>query len=423
MSDTVASSSLPLAGIRVLDATSNIAGPFGGAILADLGADVIKIETPSGDPSRSMVPIDGDRSAYFHIVNRNKSAESIDLKSHLGKSLLAELMNNADVFLTNFLPDRLAALDLQPAELMKKFPRLIVGNLSSYGSTGPDASIPGYDGTIQARTGIMHVTGEAEGDPVRAGVSVLDVGGGMWLAIGILAAIVERNKSGKGTLVETSLFETGATWVSYHLSAEQLSGLPSVRSGSGHPTFSPYGIFATGEGVICIGVGSDNIFEKLCTSINRADLISDPRFKMKEEVDQEMYRYYKAINVEVAKLKSLLSLVSSWENELKKLQEKFSKKPKQARSLKNVHELMDEIKQLKLAGKDNPGDRQVGAWQSIRTTPVSAINEAEKVAMARLDVPSEQDWKRVSDAAALIDAYRIQINQFYDSKWRKLKKE
>lgn len=278
MSDSAASSSLPLSGIRVLDATSNIAGPFGGAILADLGADVVKIETPSGDPSRSMVPVDGDRSAYFHIVNRNKSVESIDLKSDLGKSRLAELMNDADVFLTNFLPDRLEALDLQPADLLKKFPRLIVGNLSSYGSTGPDAGIPGYDGTIQARTGIMHVTGEADGDPVRAGVSVLDVGGGMWLAIGILAAIVERNKSGKGTLVETSLFETGATWVSYHLSAEQLSGTPSVRSGSGHPTFSPYGIFATGEGAICIGVGSDNIFEKLCTSIGRAELISDPRF-------------------------------------------------------------------------------------------------------------------------------------------------
>ena len=278
MSDSAASSSLPLSGIRVLDATSNIAGPFGGAILADLGADVVKIETPSGDPSRSMVPVDGDRSAYFHIVNRNKSVESIDLKSDLGKSRLAELMNDADVFLTNFLPDRLEALDLHPADLLKKFPRLIVGNLSSYGSTGPDAGIPGYDGTIQARTGIMHVTGEADGDPVRAGVSVLDVGGGMWLAIGILAAIVERNKSGKGTLVETSLFETGATWVSYHLSAEQLSGTPSVRSGSGHPTFSPYGIFTTGEGAICIGVGSDNIFEKLCTSIGKAELISDPRF-------------------------------------------------------------------------------------------------------------------------------------------------
>jgi crotonobetainyl-CoA:carnitine CoA-transferase CaiB-like acyl-CoA transferase len=278
MSDLAAGKSLTLAGVRVLDATSNIAGPFGGAILADLGADVIKIETPSGDPSRSMVPVDGDRSAYFHIVNRNKSVESIDLKSDLGKSRLAELMSDADVFLTNFLPDRLSALDLQPGDLMKKFPRLIVGNLSSYGSTGPDASAPGYDGTIQARTGIMHVTGEADGDPVRAGVSVLDVGGGMWLAIGILAAIVERNKSGKGTLVETSLFETGATWVSYHLSAEQLSGLPSVRSGSGHPTFSPYGIFTTGDGAICIGVGSDNIFRKLCTLIAREDLTSDPRF-------------------------------------------------------------------------------------------------------------------------------------------------
>jgi photosystem II stability/assembly factor-like uncharacterized protein len=171
------------------------------------------------------------------------------------------------------------------------------------------------------------------------------------------------------------------------------------------------------------GIYTATIKYKDVESSTTIKVISDPRFKMKEEVDQEMYRYYKAINVEVAKLKSLLSLVSSWENELKKLQEKFSKKPKQARSLKNVHELMDEIKQLKLAGKDNPGDRQVGAWQSIRTTPVSAINEAEKVAMARLDVPSEQDWKRVSDAAALIDAYQIQINQFYDSKWRKLKKE
>jgi photosystem II stability/assembly factor-like uncharacterized protein len=171
------------------------------------------------------------------------------------------------------------------------------------------------------------------------------------------------------------------------------------------------------------GIYTASIKYKDVESSTTIKVVSDPRFKMKEEVDQELYRYYKAINVEIAKLKSLMSLVSSWENELKKLQEKFSKKPKQARSLKNVHELMDEIKQLKLAGKDNPGDRQVGAWQSIRTTPVSAINEAEKVAMARLDVPSEQDWKRVSDAAALIDAYRIQINQFYDSKWRKLKKE
>jgi crotonobetainyl-CoA:carnitine CoA-transferase CaiB-like acyl-CoA transferase len=276
MSDS--SPALPLAGVRILDATSNIAGPFGGAVLADLGADVLKIETPVGDPARSMSPIDGDRSAYFHIVNRNKSAESIDLKSDAGKNRLEELLADADVFLTNFLPDRLSALGLDPEQLMVRYPRLIFGNLSSYGTTGPDASAPGYDATVQARTGIMHVTGEPDGNPVRAGVSVLDVGGGMWLAIGILAALVERNLTGKGKLVETSLYETGATWVSYHLSAEQLTGAPSVRSGSGHPAFSPYGIFATKDGTLCIGVGSNNIFAKLCALIGREDLITDQRF-------------------------------------------------------------------------------------------------------------------------------------------------
>ena len=300
MSDS--SPALPLAGIRVLDATSNIAGPFGGAVLADLGADVLKIETPTGDPSRSMSPLDGDRSAYFHVVNRNKDVESIDLKSVEGKARLRKHLGNADVFLTNFLPDRLATLDLDPHTLMSEFPRLIFGNLSSYGSSGPDAQAPGYDATVQARTGIMHVTGEPNGQPVRAGVSVLDVGSGMWLAIGVLAALVERNVTGKGKLIETSLYETGATWVSYHLSAEQLTGNPSKRSGSGHPAFSPYGIFATKEGALCIGVGSNNIFAKLCSLIGREDLVTDSRFAanvdrvanaaiLKQEIEKSLARH------------------------------------------------------------------------------------------------------------------------------------
>ena len=275
---SASSPALPLAGIRVLDATSNIAGPFGGAVLADLGADVLKIETPSGDPSRSMSPLDGDRSAYFHIVNRNKDVESIDLKSNQGKKRLNELLVHSDVFLTNFLPDRLKTLGLNPDSLLTQFPRLIFGNLSSYGTNGPDSMAPGYDATVQARTGIMHVTGEPDGNPVRAGISVLDVGAGMWLAIGVLAALIERNSTGKGKVVETSLYETGATWVSYHLSAEQITGEPSVRSGSGHPAFSPYGIFATGAGTICIGVGSNAIFAKLCTLIGRTDLIENPQY-------------------------------------------------------------------------------------------------------------------------------------------------
>jgi len=269
---------LPLAGIRVLDATSNIAGPFSGAILADLGAEVIKIETPQGDPTRAMAPIDGDRSAYFHVVNRNKSSKSIDLKSPIDRATLDEMLDDCDIFLTNFLQARLEALNLTAETLMRTRPGLIFGNLSSYGGVGPNADTPGYDATIQARTGIMHITGEADGPPVRTGVSVLDIGSGMWLAIGVLAALVKRNQTGHGSIVETSLFETGSLFVSYHVSAQQIHGKPSVRSGSGHPTFAPYGLFSTQEGTLCIGVGNDNIFAKLCRLIHREDLISDPRF-------------------------------------------------------------------------------------------------------------------------------------------------
>ena len=272
-------SQLPLVGVKVLDATSNIAGPWGGAILADLGADVLKIETPLGDPARFMSPIDGDRSAYFHVVNRNKDVITLDLKSDEGKLKLQELLDDCDIFLTNFLPKQLEKFGLLPADLMKLRPRLIVGNLSSYGGSGPSSTWPGYDATLQARTGIMNVTGEKDGEPVRAGVSILDLGAGTWLAMGILAALIKRDRTGIGSLVETSLFETGATWVGYHLSAFELTGNPSVRSGSGHPAFSPYGIFKTSDGSICIGVGNDKIFAKLCTTIDRSDLISNPLYK------------------------------------------------------------------------------------------------------------------------------------------------
>lgn len=277
-------SQLPLEGVTVLDATSNIAGPFGGAILGDLGAKVIKIETPASDAARTMSPVEGDRSAYFHVVNRNKTAVTIDLKSESGRLFLDNLLDSADVLLTNFLPEKLAEYHLTAEELMARRPRLIIGNLSSYGSEGPSSHFPGYDATVQARTGIMHVTGERSGDPVRVGVSVLDVGGGTWLALGILAALIKREKSGVGSVIETSLFETGASWVSYHLSAHQVTGEPSIRSGSSHPAFAPYGLFKTSDGQIMIGVGNNVIFARLCKVIERIELVSDPRFA--ENVDR-----------------------------------------------------------------------------------------------------------------------------------------
>lgn len=269
----------PLSGIRVLDLTSNVAAPFGSAILADLGADVIHVEPPRGDDCRRMAPTWGDGSAYFSVVNRNKTGRTLDIRTAKDRTALDELIGEADVFVTNLRPTKLQDLDLDAASLRSRFPRLIHASLSAYGQTGPERDKPGYDAVLQARTGIASVTGEPSGPPVRAGVSILDVGAGTWLALGVLAALYERQITGVGCAVSTSLFETGASWVSYHLAAYQMTGNVSERHGSGHPAFAPYGIYRTQRGDICIGIGGDHLFRELCEAIGRYDLIDDERFR------------------------------------------------------------------------------------------------------------------------------------------------
>jgi len=273
----------PLTGVRVIDLTSNVAAPFGSAILADLGADVIHVEAPKGDDCRRMAPSFGQGSAYFSVVNRNKSGMTLDIRILEDRRTLDELINRADVFVTNLRPGKLEALGLDATSLRHGHPRLIHASLSAYGQSGPERDKPGYDAVLQARTGIASVTGEADGPPVRAGVSILDVGAGTWLALAILAALYEREMTGCGRAVSTSLFETGASWVSYHLAAHQVTGNPSQRHGSGHPAFAPYGIFRTQSGDICIGIGGDHLFRELCNAIGRDDLIDDERFLSNSE--------------------------------------------------------------------------------------------------------------------------------------------
>ena len=268
----------PLTGIRVIDLTSNVAAPFGSVILADLGADVLHVEAPKGDDCRRMAPSFGHGSAYFSVVNRNKSCISLDIRTPKDRSLLDDLIAEADVFVTNLRPGKLTALRLDAASLVGPYPRLIHASLSAYGQSGSERDKPGYDAVLQARTGIASVTGESDGPPVRSGVSILDVGAGTWLALGVLAALYERQVTGRGRAVSTSLFETGASWVSYHLAAHQVTGNPSQRHGSGHPAFAPYGIYRTQEGEICIGIGGDHLFEELCDAIGRNDLVDDERF-------------------------------------------------------------------------------------------------------------------------------------------------
>jgi crotonobetainyl-CoA:carnitine CoA-transferase CaiB-like acyl-CoA transferase len=269
---------LPLAGVRVVDLTSNIAAPFPGAVLADLGADVVHVESRTGDDSRRMAPRVGDTSAYWQVVNRNKRVLAIDIREADDRRVLDDLLGEADVLITNLRPGKLITHRLDAASLQERHPRLIHASLSAYGSTGDERDRPGYDAVLQSRTGIAEVTGTRDGPPVRAGVSVLDVGAGTWLALGVLAALLRREQTGEGGAVATSLFETGASWVAYHVAAFQISGEPSGRHGSGHPTFAPYGIFPTRNGHVCLGIGSDDLFRRLCTALDVPALAADPRF-------------------------------------------------------------------------------------------------------------------------------------------------
>lgn len=269
---------LPLEGIRVVDLTSNIAAPFAGAVLADLGAHVIHVESRGGDDSRRMAPRVGDTSAYWHVVNRNKHVLRLDIREAGDRQMLDELVSEADVFLTNLRPGKLAKNGLDAATLRARHPRLIHAALSAYGDAGDDRDRAGYDAVLQARTGIAEVTGTPEGPPVRAGVSVLDVGSGTWLALGVLAALLRREHTGEGGSIATSLFEAGANWVSYHVAAHQISGEPSSRHGSGHPAFAPYGIFATSDGQVCLGIGGDDLFRRLCTALDVPELADHPSY-------------------------------------------------------------------------------------------------------------------------------------------------
>lgn len=269
---------LPLDGITVVDLTSNIAAPFAGAVLADLGADVVHVESRTGDDSRRMSPRIGDTSAYWHVVNRNKSVLRLDIREGTDRAQLDDLLGRADVFITNLRPAKLAKYRLDAETLTATYPTLIHASLSAYGDAGDERDRAGYDAVLQARTGIAEVTGTSDGPPVRAGVSILDVGSGTWLALGVLAALLNRHSTGRGGAVATSLFETGANWVAYHVAANQISGEPSGRHGSGHPAFAPYGIFATKDHQVCLGIGGDYLFRRLCDALDRPELADDARY-------------------------------------------------------------------------------------------------------------------------------------------------
>lgn len=268
-----------LTGIRVLDLSTIVAGPATSMILADLGADVIKVEPPGcGEDGRSMGPHRGPWGAYFAVLNRGKRSIAVDIRNPGGREAVLKIAATCDVFLENFRGGKAAALGLDETAVRARKPDIIYASLSAYGSTGPDYTRPGYDAVLQARTGIMSITGNEGEPPVRSGVSMLDMGTGVWTALGIVAALLERRNSGRGQRVDTSLFQSGVMLMSYHLLYRQFTGVNPKPQGSRHTAFAPYGAFKTADGAIMLGISGDKAFRRLAEALGNPQWADDPRF-------------------------------------------------------------------------------------------------------------------------------------------------
>lgn len=271
--------SAPLAGVRVIDLTRYLAGPMSAMMLGDLGADVIKIEPlPGGDAARQSGPFAGTESTYYMASNRNKRSVAIDLRSAEGMDVLLKLIDSADVFIENFRPGTAISMGLSPEALMKRNPRLVYVSISGFGHTDVGRDMPGFDQTVQAMSGLMSLTGTDESGPLRTGIAIADASTGVFAAMGILAALLERERTGKGTVVHASLMQSMIAMINYQAQTTLSLGILPARAGNDHPIMFPQGTFKAGEGAITIACGNEKMWRLLCGALELEDLAEDPLF-------------------------------------------------------------------------------------------------------------------------------------------------
>src|SRR5580698_7077221 len=277
----------PLAGLRVLELARILAGPWAGQILADLGADVIKVERKgAGDDTRSWGPpfvpaADGSHlgAAYFHGTNRGKRSIELDFESEEGRRIVKKLAARSDVLIENFKVGGLAKFGLDYKSLAPEMPRLIYCSVTGFGQDGPYASRPGYDLMAQGMGGFMDLTGNADGEPLRAGVPVSDIFTGVYSAVGILAALTRREKTGRGGYVDTALVDSTVAVLSNQALNYLVSGKVPKRIGNAHANIVPYQVFPVADGHIIIATGNDNQYMKLCSVLGAPELATDPAYK------------------------------------------------------------------------------------------------------------------------------------------------
>ena len=269
-----------LAGLRVVELGQVLAGPFAGAIFADLGAEVIKVEKPEGgDDARQMGPAfrHGD-ALNFHEFNRGKQSVTLDLKSPAGVAALHALLEDADIMLHNLRPGVAEALGIGPDAVTARHPRLIYCAMSAFGHTGPESLRPGYEPLLQAFGGLSSITGEPGGPPVRMGASVVDQGTGLWTVLGALAMLERRHRTGRGGVVNTSLLETALLWAGQKISGYVNTGKVGERHASGHPNLVPYQAFDAADGPILVCCGNDRLFARFAAELGHPEWVADPLY-------------------------------------------------------------------------------------------------------------------------------------------------
>ena len=269
-----------LNGIKVLDLTRVLGGPYATQILADHGAEIIKVESKIGDEVRGWgPPFVNKMASYFINVNRNKKSIAIDLTKQEGKDLIIELLKSSDILIENFKTGTMEKWGLGYEEVLKKqFPKLIHCRISGFGAEGPLGGAPGYDAIVQAMTGMMSINGQPDVGDVRIGVPIVDMGTGLYCTIGILMALNERNKSGLGQFLDMSLYDTALSLMHPHSANYFLSDKPCKATGNAHPNIAPYDKFQTATNEIFMGIGNDAGFARLCKALNLDHLIDDKRF-------------------------------------------------------------------------------------------------------------------------------------------------
>jgi crotonobetainyl-CoA:carnitine CoA-transferase CaiB-like acyl-CoA transferase len=271
----------PLQGVRVVELAQNLAGPYCGQILADLGADVVKVEPEGlGDAARAWgPPFVAGAGSIFSVANRGKRSVRLDVSGAAGRRAVRGLVERSDILIESFRPGAFARLGYDYDTVSSWNPRIIYCSVLAYGEAGPLKALPGYDPLMQAHGGIMSVTGHPETGPARVGTSIIDMGTGMWLAIGVLAALRQRDAAGAGTRLSVALYDTALAWNAYHLTGYLETGFEPGPMGTGLPMIAPYGAFPTADGRIMLAPANDRLFAGLCTALGIADVAQEERFR------------------------------------------------------------------------------------------------------------------------------------------------